>query len=257
MEWFEEIPVGIEGKILSPDRITTLEEILLKTFGSDIEIVSAGRLRSKKNGVVHLKLVPAGSEQMDVVAKMFIEGRYENELSILRVSTQQGLAVPRLLMAQDGVILMDFISGEILVDRINRTFDSELITKLAEWYYKYHTVHRQIKADPRLRNFICHDDGIVGVDFEESHSGHWMIDIGGVCASLLDTNPIFDSRKRTLSWHLLDTYLSLIGKKRNSAIETMFITTIADTLKQTATWRNDSRIQQLSEQIRTKGLPRD
>ncbi len=256
-KWFAETPKGIDGKSLPIQRIHTLEDIILDRFGKDVTITSVNRLRSKKNSVFHLKLLDQSSEEIDVVAKMFIEGKYENELTILSTSYTHGLSVPQILDARENVILMIFIPGEVIVDRINRTFEPKIIEQLAEWYFKFHSLYRQVKADPRLRNFIYHDEQIFGVDFEESHPGHWMIDIGGVCASLLDTNPIFDSRKRVLSWHLLDTYLSYLGEERTPSIEALFITTIADTLKQTSIWRDDATILELSERIRQEGLPED
>ena len=253
-KWFTEISTGISGKALPNEQVHVLEEILLDRFGEKTNIESVNRLGSKKNSVYHLKIISSQAEKIDVVAKMFIEGNYENELSILSSSYAHKLSVPEIFDAHDDVILMSFIPGEVVVDRINRTFESGLVEKLAKWYYNYHIIHRQVKADPRLRNFIYHNGRIYGVDFEESHPGHWMIDIGGVCASLLDTNPIFDKRKRALLWHLLDTYLMLIGKERDIAIESMFITTIADTLEQTSIRRSDDKILELSEHIRKGGL---
>jgi hypothetical protein len=84
-----------------------------------------------------------------------------------------------------------------------------------------------------------------------------MLDIAGISASLLDTDPIFDSRKKKLSWHLLDSYLSLLGQVRDTKTETEFTTVIADTLKQTSIWRKNTKILELSEVIRAKGLPED
>jgi thiamine kinase-like enzyme len=149
---------------------------------------------------------------------------------------------------------MEFISGEPFVDRINHTFEPHLIDKLAEWYYKYHQVHGQIKGDPRLRNFIIQNDQIFGVDFEESRKDHWMLDIAGVCASLLDTNPIDDIRKRRLAWRFLDKYLLYLGIPKDETIYSDFTSIVADTLEQTAKWRQDSRIMELSEKIRTEGI---
>ena len=256
-KWFKEIPTGIDGISLPLDRIDTLEQILLEKFNREVIIESVMRLKSKKNTVVSLKITPIESETTTLVAKMFIAGRFENELSILKSSWLHGLAVPEVLEAKDNVILMSFIPGEPLVDRINRTFEPHLIDKLAKWYYNYHTTHKQIKGDPRLRNFICHDDHIFGVDFEESYSGPWMLDIAGVSASLLDTNPVFDQRKRVLSWRLLESYLSLFDKKRNEATDKEFISTLADILKQTSLWRKDDSILDISEKIRVEGLPTD
>lgn len=255
IRWFKEIPTGIDGIPLPQDRIDTLEQMLLEKFSQEAVIDSVRRLKSKKNTVISLQITPKGSETTTLVAKMFIAGRFENEVSILKSSWSHGLAVPKVLEAQDNVILMSFIPGETFVDRINHTFEPNLIDNLAKWYYNYHSVHEQIKGDPRLRNFICHDDQIFGVDFEESGSGPWMLDIAGVSASLLDTNPVFDLRKRVLSWRLLESYLSLFGKKRDASTDKEFISTLADILKQTSVWRQDDRILKLSERIRTEGLP--
>ncbi|MCK4568173.1 MAG: hypothetical protein KAU48_12780 [Candidatus Thorarchaeota archaeon] len=257
MKWFREIPTGIDGIPLPQNRIDTLEQILLEKFNQDAVIESVMRLKSKKNTVVSLKITPKRLETTTLVAKMFIAGRFENELSILKSSWSHGLAVPEVLEAKDNVILMNFIPGETFVDRINRTFEPHLIDKLAKWYYNYHTAHKQIKGDPRLRNFICHDDQIFGVDFEESCSGPWMLDIAGVSASLLDTNPVFNQRKRVLSWRFLESYLSLFGKKRDESTDGEFISTLADILKQTSVWRENDRILDISEKIRVEGLPTD
>lgn len=257
IKWFKEIPTGIDGIPLPQDRIDTLERILLEKFNQEVVIESVTRLKSKKNTVVSLKITPRGSETTTLVAKMFIAGRFENELSILKSSWSHGLAVPEVLEAQDDVILMNYIPGETFVDRINRTFEQHLIDKLAKWYYNYHTTHKQIKGDPRLRNFICHDNQIFGVDFEESCSGPWMLDIAGVSASLLDTNPVFNQRKRVLSWRFLESYLSFFGRNRDEVTDKEFISTLADILKQTSIWRKSDRILDISEKIRFEGLPTD
>jgi thiamine kinase-like enzyme len=254
MKWLGDTPIGIDGKPLPSDRINTLEIILQDKFGKEAVLRQANRLKSRKNIVLHLKIISKEQESVDLVAKMFVAGLYNTELSILESSWKQGLAVPEVIEAQNGVILMSFIPGETLVDRINSTFDPHLIDLLAQWYYNYHSVHKQIKGDPRLRNFIYYENALYGVDFEESCPGPWILDIAGVSASLLDTNPIFDSRKRALSWHLLDSYLSLLGQERDAKIETEFTTVIADTLKQTSIWRKNTRILELSEVIRAEGL---
>jgi len=257
MKWLGDTQIGIDGKSLPSDRISTLKTILQNKFGKDAEIGQVNRLKSRKNIVLHIKLSSREHESIDVVAKMFVAGLYDTELSILKSSWKNSLAVPEVIDARDGVILMSFIPGETLVDSINTTFDPHLIDLLARWYYDYHSVHRKIKGDPRLRNFIYYENTLYGVDFEESCPGHWMLDIAGISASLLDTNPIFDSKKRKLSWHLLDSYLSLLGQERDTKIETEFTIAIADMLKQTSIWRKNSRILEISEEIRAKGLPED
>jgi hypothetical protein len=254
-KWFVTYPVGVDGTSLNPERITVLEEILVKNYGPQVSLVSMERLKSRKNIVVHLKMLYNKAPSFDLVAKMFVVDRFDIELQMLKASWENSITVPKVVDARDGVILMDFIPGEPLVDILNQTFDTSLIELLAQWYHKYHSVHGMIKGDPRLRNFIHQNGRIYGVDYEETRPGPWILDIGGIAASLLDTDPIFDIRKRRMCWTLFETYLTLIGEKKTPEIETAFNKTVADTLKQTAIWRKDDRIMSLSESVRENGIP--
>ena len=254
-KWFPSLPTGVDGKKLRPARITTLQEILSDEFGENTKLKSIERLKSKKNIVLHL--IIDVEKPVDVVAKMFVVDKFDIELPILKSSWEKALAVPKVIKAENGVILMDFISGNLLVDSLNRTFEPELVDMLAKWYYNYHSAHDMIKGDPRLRNFIHHNGRIYGVDFEESRSDDWMLDIGGTVASLLDTNPIFDPRKRQLCWRFLEKYLTFTGQSRTDKIDQHFIETVANTMKQTSVWRNDDSILTLSENIRQNGIPID
>ena len=256
IKWLGELPRGIDGRPLPLSHIDTLDQILQGKFGKNAVLKHVHRLRSRKNVVLHLTVSSKRLKSVELVAKMFVDGMYDTEVSVLLSSWKHGLTVPEVVEARDGVILMSFIPGQTLVDAINSTFDSRLIDKLAQWYYDYHSVHKQIKGDPRLRNFIYHENTLYGIDFEESRLGPWTLDIAGISASLLDTDPIFDPRKRALSWRLLDVYLSLLGQERDATLEDEFTTVIADTLQQTSVWRRDSRILELSERIRTEGLPK-
>ncbi|MHA2025856.1 MAG: hypothetical protein ACW98U_08130 [Candidatus Thorarchaeota archaeon] len=254
-KWFPSLPTGIDGKSLHPDRISTLQKILTEEFGENTSIESVERLRSKKNIVIHLKI--HAEKPIDVVAKLFVVDKFEIELHILKSSWEKSLAVPEVFRAEKGVILMDFISGDLLVDSLNQSFNPDFVDMLAEWYYNYHSAHEMIKGDPRLRNFIHHNGQIYGVDFEESRSDDWMLDIGGTAASLLDTNPIFDVRKRRLCWRFLERYLALTGQRRTEEIDQNFIETVANVLKQTSVWRNNSDILNLSESVLQNGIPTD
>jgi hypothetical protein len=246
---------GIDGRELRGSRLSTFDLIMKESFGQNIKIESIARLRSRKNLVLHIRLDSSSDAEVSrLIAKLFVEDTFQNELDRLTTSLQKGLTVPRVITAQDGVILMEFIPGEPLVDRINRTHESIIVELLAEWYYKYHKMHEMIKGDPRLRNFIWSNGRIFGIDFEESRKEHWMFDIAGASASILDTNPIFDARKRVLAWKLLECYLALRGTKRTSEIDTQFLDALADTLAQTAAWRKDDRLMQISNRVRSEGL---
>ncbi len=247
---------GVDGIKLNPARARALENLLTQNFGPDIKARLIQRFKSKKNVVIHIG-IDSDPGMPDLVAKMFVTEHFKTDLMTLKLSHENGLAVPRVVDADDGVILMDFISGEPLTERINRTFESALIGDLAKWYYDYHSIRDMIKGDPRLRNFICAEKVLVGLDFEETTSGHWILDIGGASASLLDTKPVFDSRKKKLVWHFLEEYLSLRGKERSKNIDALFITTVSEALKRTAYWRKDDDILALANQVRESGIPVD
>ena len=255
-KWFPIIPTGVDDTSLNPDRITTLEEILGEQYGPDVSLLALERLKSRKNIVVHLTIkTKEQSIPLETVAKMFVVDKFDIELQILKSSWEKLLAVPEVIEARNGVILMDYITGEPLVDVLNRTFEPSLIGMLAEWYYNYHSAHDMIKGDPRLRNFIHNNGRIYGVDYEESRPDSWILDISGSAASLLDTDPIFDVRKRKMCWALLETYLDLIGEKQTSEIKAEFNETVAEILKQTAIWRNNDEIMSISEIIHENGIP--
>ena len=101
---------------------------------------------------------------------------------------------------------------------------------------------------------VC-EDILYGLDLEESTSEHWMLDIAGISASLLDTNPIFDKRKIVLAWRFLEKYLELIGAESSSKIDKKFTETIADIMTRTAYWRNNHQIRVLADKVRDEGLP--
>lgn len=246
--------VGVDDTPLDVSRIGTLESELERLWSEyDFEIIE--RFRSRKNIVVRLGALHKGElVPLELVAKLFVTDHFENELKILKASREKGLAVPRVISAIDGILLMPYVMGEPLTTRINRTFEEALIDELAEWYYRFHEAHALLKGDSRLRNFICGENPLVGLDFEESRSGHWMFDIAGASASLLDTRPVYDTRKRKLAWRLLEQYLNLRGDEQTPKIDRLFIETVSDTLQRTAHWRKDNAIMELADQIRRSGI---
>lgn len=247
---------GVDGITLDSNRIRTLNDLVIKYVGTQFSVVKKERLRSKKNAVFDLILSPHETKKdIRIIAKAFVTGNYEMELDILSKCLEGGINVPRVIGASDGVILMTYIYGEPFVDRINRTFELKHIEELARWYYDFHTLQPLLKGDPRLRNFVINEDGLFGIDFEEAMSGHWIIDIGGIAASLLDTDPINDTRKRKMVWILFDKYLELKGIQRTNEIDQDFIEVISNTLKQTARWRNSEEISNLADLIQKEGIP--
>ena len=255
--WSIEGRHGIDGRMLEPHRIEVLEAMLQSLFGTEVAIQSLTQLRSKRNIVLNIVLQDINRDKVRVVAKLFVAESFETERDALLLAREKSLSVPPVLTAHDGVILMDHVDGAPLIDVMNEMFDSALVDALAQWYHSFHRETGHVKGDPRLRNFLYGNGTIYGIDFEEYRRAHWMEDIGGIAASFLDTRPVFDVRKRRLAWHLLEKYLSYIGKARSKETDTHFTETIAATLEQTARWRRDKQILKMSERVRRHGLPTD
>ena len=256
LQEFDIAIAGIDGRRLKPTVVSNLEKLLLQYYGPEMKIQSAQRMRSKKNVTLDLIVDMGKNTFSHVVAKLFIQNEYAIEQRILEESIENGLTVPRILATIPEIILMEYIPGPPLIERIHETYSTEDIDKLASWYHRFHSIHNLIKGDPRLRNFIVKDNStIYGVDFEEVRPGEWIVDIGGAAASLLDTDPIFDERKRKLAWRLFGQYLFLSGVNRTREQETQFIQSVANALQQTAIWRSSEKLQQLSEQVRAYGIP--
>ena len=242
----KDLPKGRDGTTIDPQCISTLQHLIQESYGNDATPRVLERFQSKKNVVLHLSIPDSDQE---FVTKIFVTEAFGKEVKILQDSFKHGLSVPEVINARDDVLLMSYIPGPTLVDVINQSFSSGLMKDLAEWYFYFHSVHGEIKGDPRLRNFIYNTHGIFGVDFEETRQDHWILDIAGIAASIFDTNPIFDKRKHPLAWNLLEAYLDLRHSKRDPAIDHLFIKTIAGTLRETAELRNDSRIYGVADAI--------
>lgn len=250
-EFISHNPKGKDGTALDSGLVDVLEHLLRELFGENTSPKIIERFRSKKNIVLHLH-IPESNQ--DLVAKLFITDTFEKEIRILDKSEKHGLSVPKIINSQDNVLLLSFIPGITLVDIVNQTFNQSIIHSLAEWYYLFHSVHSQIKGDPRLRNFIIDNQIIFGLDFEEVRDDHWILDIAGIAASLFDTDPIFDKRKQALAWDFLEKYLSLKHSQRDSAIDQLYTETIVEILKQTSQLRNDPRILDVANTITKNGF---
>jgi tRNA A-37 threonylcarbamoyl transferase component Bud32 len=202
--------------------VRTLQRTLSDLLGKDIELRDANisrqgnvleisTLPSKKNIVYHLS-----TEEGDLILKMFQSERAENEYSILLSCRSAGIHVPRPYLLGKGFILMEFLEGRNLCDLLNETLDTSCVEMIADWFVAFHHSFRKgdhtlVKSDSKLQNFLLTTRGIAGLDFELSHEGDPLEDIGEMCAHILDTDPMFTRRKFELCEHLLLRYSEKAG----------------------------------------------
>jgi tRNA A-37 threonylcarbamoyl transferase component Bud32 len=217
------------------------------------------KLESKKNTVAYVTI-----KNKPRVLKWFVPGlkrQMKTEYNVIKNGSLK-LNIPSILDIDENnnVLVMNYIIGENLCDLINDeniTFNEKkrLTILLAEWFYKFHNHFKKddqfrIRGDPTLRNFIF-TDRIWGVDFEESRQGKVIEDIGGMCSSILSTDPMFTSEKFQLCEIFIDSYINLApGRIVNINNE------IAYALLEKIQWRPDDEeiLRKYSTKIREKGL---
>jgi tRNA A-37 threonylcarbamoyl transferase component Bud32 len=190
-----------------------VQSALRAVIGNDFVIDSCTRLPSRRNEVLHV----TGSLQSDrtsrsLVAKWFRQPGIANEATVLRDAFDRQVHVPRIIGTTAEVLLMEFIEGPNLCDVLTETPSPRYGRLLAKWLAQYHTAFQRsgelvlTKGDARIRNFICANANLVGVDFEESCIGSYLDDLGCACASILDTDPIFTRPKLRVCKALLSAY---------------------------------------------------
>ena len=140
---------------------------------------------------------------------------------------------------------MRHIPGENLCDLLNRRCLIEYADKLARWVrilpppLQAPRWNHPAQGDSNLRNFILRKDGsLFGVDFEETAWGDPSRDIGQICASILDTEPMFTPAKAALCRRLIARYGEIAGQE---SLEYRIVSQIARALRETAQRRPRQR----------------
>ena len=205
--------------------------------GRDFLLVK--KFPSRKNNVVLVDL-----RAKIVVVKLFSEPFAENakrEYDILKMAYHKGLNVPEPYCLGENAIFMEYLDGENLCDLINDVPKEEYAIEIARWFSQFHHAFQSegkalLKSDSILRNFIYRDK-LWAVDFEEAYFGDPARDIGEVCASILDTSPMFTSTKFALCYRLIDSYEEFSGLKIKDRINRL----ISASLRESARRRPEER----------------
>lgn len=230
---------------------------MVHIFGREFTLQQ--RLRSKKNRTF---LVREGESLL--VLKLYRSPhlhRSAREHRVLGETHGGGIAVPRPLAFTEGrALLMEYIPGENLCDLLNRRCRPEYVDKLARWLASFHRCFRRpdgstlLRGDANLRNFILHPDGTLhGVDLEEAAPGDPWKEIGQICASILDTAPMFTPEKAALCCRLIARYRRITGLQNP---ESGLTAQIASALLETAQRRPRQRryLYQKAKLLARRGL---
>jgi hypothetical protein len=219
---------------------------LLAFLTEDFIVQKCRQLPSRRNIVLHITGTFRSTNQItDIAAKWFQQPGIANEVQVLREAYSRRIPVPFVIGSTTQVLLTHFLSGENLCDLITENPKSRYGILLGQWLASYHQAFQRhgnpekvlLKGDARIRNFICNDSVLVGVDFEECVAGHYLHDLASTCASILDTDPLFTPEKLSLCRTLLEHYSLTRQISNPSQLVQEAVPAIINTLKVTAARR--------------------
>ncbi len=222
--------------------VNSLKAIL----GEDYTVLSFEKLPSRRNDVY--KVIGSDSSQSIptfLVAKFYRQAGIAHETSILQKAYQHNLHVPAIIGTTADVIILEYIDAPNLCDLITINPDIMLGKMLGSWFANYHTVFSRggdqvlTKGDARIHNFLVQQTHLVGVDFEESHIGSYVEDLAVVCASILDTTPIFTKPKLKLCTVILGQYAQLRQIRNRQQLNSATYTQMIQVLHETAIRRGN------------------
>jgi tRNA A-37 threonylcarbamoyl transferase component Bud32 len=205
--------------------------------------------KSKKNKVLLVE-----KESHLYVLKVYNQNsamRAKKEFDVLHTAHSRGIKVPKPLFFWDrSALLLEYIPGESLCDVLNNSPSLDYAHLLASWYASFHFstggskegLCPNIKGDSILRNFIyvkgaSSRDCLYGVDFEEADQGEPAVDIGEICASILNTDPMFSAYKISLCRETIRAYICLT----DYCPPKPFSYYIGQALRNSARWRPHQR----------------
>jgi aminoglycoside phosphotransferase (APT) family kinase protein len=122
--------------------------------------------------------------------------------------------VPEIIWHDSRFVIMQYIRGTLLTDLLaSPGGDQELwIEQLADWLKKLHGFINSssrvclCKSDLNLRNFIFDGREFYGLDFEDVCFYPPERDLGGICAFILNNDPMFEQWKYQICSSLIKAY---------------------------------------------------
>ncbi len=182
-------------------------------INEDFTLTAFEKLQSRRNEVYKIMgSYPSQPSPQIIVAKFYHQPGIAHETSILREAATKQVLVPRVIGTTSNVLLMEYIEGPNLCDLVTANPQAKYGRQLATWLVEFQNAFQidqnsvLVKGDARLRNFILQENRVVGVDFEEGYIGSYNEDLIELCASILDTAPLFTKKKFQLCNVILRSY---------------------------------------------------
>ncbi|MDD4237282.1 MAG: hypothetical protein PHT62_01815 [Desulfotomaculaceae bacterium] len=190
------------------DCINKLEQALgVKTLHSEKRF-------SRRNNVYFVEAMTTGNRTQMYIIKENINESTGNEVFLLNALKKQGIMVPDVIWHDNSIIVMPYIQGVLLADLlVDLEVEEEFwIGEFVKWLHKLHrfmNINSRVglcMSDLNLRNFIFDGQKFFGLDFESVCFYPPERDLGGICAFILNNDPMFVNWKYRICNSLIRAY---------------------------------------------------
>jgi len=186
-----------------------------------VQVSYSEKKHSLRNNVFFVEVAAGENLKQRYVIKEHTNSSAGNEVFIIDTLHKHGINVPKVIWHDDKCIIMQYIPGILLTDLLtDHKVERELwINALAEWLRKLHgfmNISNQVclcMSDLNLRNFIFNGKEFYGIDFENVCFYPPERDLGGICAFILNNDPMFEHWKYGICNSLIRAYETIPGNK--------------------------------------------
>ena len=177
---------------------------------------------SRRNAVYRIDATLKDGAETTFVYKEYDCGDIDEEAAVL--ACFNGARVPRILMRGDNALCIQHFVGDTLMSELEAIEPRgetpyAMIDRLLDFLGHFYAVMPgSIYGDVNLRNFIDTDNGVCGVDLEETGAGEPQTDIGRMAAFILTYRPAHTAYKQDAVAYLIRAAASKLGIEQ-AAIE--------------------------------------
>ncbi len=183
------------------------------------------RFCSRRNEVYRIHASRDDGSVLDFVYKVYIAGHIETEYHYLHQT--QGVGTPKVLAKGKNALCLECIDGQLLIERLEEAEKTNepfypyldmLIDFLARFY---EALPGYVYGDINLRNFIIAQDGLYGIDLEETKHGNIAADIGRTAAYLLTYDPANTPYKKDIADYFINAGADRFSISKSEIMDNM------------------------------------
>lgn len=179
-----------------------------------VKVLSCKKKLSLRNNVFYVETISGEKLKSSYIVKEHRHSSKGDEVFFLSTLKRYGLNVPEIIWHDSRFMIMQYIQGTLLTDLLTSPGENQelWINQLAGWLKKLHGFINSssrvclCKSDLNLRNFIFDGREFYGLDFEDVCFYPPERDLGGICAFILNNDPMFERWKYRICSSLIRAY---------------------------------------------------